>query len=156
MKSVILTVLSMTIATLSFSQRDLSIMKTDTVGYQKELQVFYGFLSKNYNLYKTLDFTKRESISTLENECKEIFEIIESKTKYIEEDMILPVYVSEGVFTYIPFDVGGKNYPEVYFEIEKLYNITQRMLKSKNERHFNRMNLKLTKSMDKILNKKEG
>jgi len=155
MKKVYLTTLALIIVTLSFCQQDTTNIKNDTISYKQELQEFYGFLSKNYNQYKMIDFDKIEIVSILEKECNKIIEIINSRTKYIEQEMLMPVYISDGIFTYYSFDVGGKNYPTIYTELQNLQKIVQKMLKAKNDDTLKKMNSKLNLVIDRILNKKE-
>jgi hypothetical protein len=148
MKKVFLTMVALTLVLCSFCEQDATNLQKDTIGYELELKEFYNFLTTNYNKYKIIELHNNEEISILEKECEKIASIIYSKSEYVDQEMA--VYNSS-TSSFIYYDVGGKNCPEVYGKIFSLHKLCRKMVTIKNEKKWRRMNVKLMKKIDAIL-----
>ena len=130
----------------TFSQTNS--IKRDTLTYKENLDVFHNYLN---GVCKNLDTVKYGTYSLfldLEQKCSDILWFVHSKTNYNSDEMYVynPV-----IYSYTIYEIGGRNYPEVYYDIYKLYNIAKKIQQTKNEKQFTRFKTKLISKINKYL-----
>lgn len=148
MKNLLLTAVAFFFVFNAYCQQDSTIIQKDTTGYKLELKKFYDFLNDNYDQYKKIEFNDNEATLSLQKECENILSIIYSKSEYVDQEMA--VYNST-TYSYIYYDVGGKNCPKVYEKIITLHKLCKKITSVKNEKRWHKMNEKMIKKIDEIL-----